>query len=377
MKITVDNSELKQVLACVTRVINTHVSIPILQNILITKEDDSYYMVANSSESELSLKINFNLISGKFEPICINPQVLLQMSAKLGSEQLTFTTNSNKVKIDYLTGSFSLPLFNAEEFPRLAKKLNDDFTAFSIESSYMLPTLTSAATMTNNKNVLRPILSTVAIDVVNDGVTIVATNGNRLYRRRHIPGAPFIEAGKPRLMLYPSIINSIIKDAFATSEMIKFEGDASTLHLSSDKANFISQNVEGNFPNYNSVIPKSFASQATISRRNLIEALERVILLACKESQMIRLTFAEKQITLSSSDIDFSIDGSESLELVESTVEDDFHISFKGGSLINLLRIAQTDEVIIKFNSLSQAAVVVENDPKSEILMLLMPCRDE
>ena len=62
MKITVDNSELKQVLACVTRVINTHVSIPILQNILITKEDDSYYMVANSSESELSLKINFNII---------------------------------------------------------------------------------------------------------------------------------------------------------------------------------------------------------------------------------------------------------------------------------------------------------------------------
>lgn len=374
MILTVDNAELKRVLACVTRVINPHVSIPILSNVLITKDGDEYYIVANSTETELSLKIAFHLISGTFEPICINPAILSQMSGKLGNEQLKFTTEKAKVKINYLTGNFSLPLFDAKEFPRINNKLHDDATSFEIKSSFILPTLSSAATMVTNKDILRPILSTIALDVVNDGITVVGTDGHKLYRRRHTPGAPFLSEGKPRLMLYNSGTNSIVKEAFATSDKVKIASDSNMLHITSDDAHFISVNVHANYPNYNRVIPNEFKSQFTVNCKLLIDALQRVILVANQALKMVTLTFNEQQLTISSSDTDFSTDGNESLDIKDSTTPSGFHIAFKGTLFIDVLRLMQSDEIVIKLNTASQAAVIVENDPNSEILAMIMPC---
>lgn len=375
MKFTVDNTELRRVLACVTKVINPHTPTPILSNILITKDDDAYYIVANSSETELALKIDLHLISGTFEPVCINPVILSQMSAKLGGEQLIFTTSKDKVKIEYLTGSFSLPVFDAEEYPRINAKLRQDYTSFDIAASNILPSLNSGVSMTG-KDELRPIMSYEAIDVVNDGFTIAATNGHKLYRRRHIPGAPFIKVGKPRLMLYKAATNGIVKEAFATSDNVTFESDDRIICISSDKAHFISTNVDAKYPQYESVIPMVFKSEYTINRKLLIEALERVILVASQNTKVVKFTFGLEQVTISSSDSDFATDGSESVAMIQSNVPVDFHISFNGASLINELRTAQADEVIIKLNSSSSAMVLVENDPKSEILMLLMPVNE-
>lgn len=376
MILTVDNAELRQVLACVMRVINPHVSIPILSNVLITKDGDEYYIVANNTETELSLKIAFHLISGTFAPICINPTILSQMSGKLGNEQLTFTTDKSKVKINYLTGSFSLPLFKAEEFPRINNKLADDVTSFEIKSSFILPTLSSAATIVCNVNELRPMLSIVALDVVNDGITIIATDGYKLYRRRHIPGAPFLSKGKPRIMFYKSITNTIVKEAFATSDKITIASDMRMLHITSDDAHFISVNIEGHYPNYDRVIPNEFKSQFTVNCKLLMSALQRVILVACQTSKLVTLTLNEEQLTISSSDSDFCTDGNESLDIKDSTTPNGFHIAFKGTLLIDLLRLMQSDEVVFKLNNSSQAAIIVENDPNSEILTLLMPCSD-
>lgn len=375
MKFTVDNTELRRVLACVTKVINPHTPTPILSNILITKDDDAYYIVANSSETELALKIDLHLISGTFEPVCINPVILSQMSAKLGSEQLIFTTSKDKVKIEYLTGSFSLPVFNAEEFPRINTCLQPDYTSFEIAASNILPTLNSGVGMTA-KDELRPIMSYEAIDVVNDGFTIAATDGHKMFRRRHIPGAPFIKAGKPRVMLYKAATNGIVKEAFATSENITISSDENMICIFSEKARFISMNIDTTYPNYDSVIPKVFKYEFTINRKLLIEALERVILVASQSTKVVRFTFTETQTTISSSDSDFSTDGSESVAMIQSTVPVDFHIGFNGASLISELRTAQADEMIIKLNSAGSAMVLVENDPKSEILMLLMPVNE-
>lgn len=376
MKFTIANTELRRVLACVTRVINPHTPTPILSNILITKDDDAYYIVANSSETELALKIDLDLISGTFEPVCINPVILAQMSAKLGGEQLIFTTSKDKVKIEYLTGSFSLPVFNAEEYPRINAVLQPNYTSFEIAASNILPTLNSGVSMTA-KYELRPIMSYEAIDVVNDGFTIAATDGHKMFRRRHIPGAPFIKAGKPRVMLYKAATNGIVKEAFATSENITISGDEDMICIFSEKARFISMNIDTKYPNYDSVIPKVFKSEFTINRKLLIEALERVILVASQSTKVVRFTFTENQTTISSSDSDFSTDGSESVAMIQSTVPVDFHIGFNGASLISELRTAQADEVIIKLNSAGSAMVLVENDPKSEILMLLMPVKED
>ena len=376
MKFTVDNTELRRVLACVTKVINPHTPTPILSNILITKDDDAYYIVANSTDTELALKVDIHLISGTFEPICINPLILSQMSAKLGGEQLIFITAEKKVTVQYLTGSFSVPKFDASEFPRINAELQPDYTEFEISVSNILPTLTSGVIMTG-KNVLRPIMSNEAIDVVNDGFTIVATNGHSLFRRRHIPGAPFITNGKPRIMLYRASINGIVKEAFATSENIRFASDERMLNISSDKARFISMNIEGKYPAYDTVIPKIFKSEFTMNRKLLIEALDRVILVACQSTKVVTFTFTAEQTTISSSDNDFSTDGCESVDMIKSTVPGDFHIAFNGAALINELRTAQTEEVTIKLNSHASAMVLVENDPKSEILMMLMPIKED
>jgi DNA polymerase III subunit beta len=76
----------------------------------------------------------------------------------------------------------------------------------------------------------------------------------------------------------------------------------------------VSRLVEGNYPNYSSVIPANNPNKMVADRLDLINSLRRVSVFSSQASNLVKLELGANQVTVSAQDIDFSISAYEKLQ---------------------------------------------------------------
>jgi len=135
----------------------------------------------------------------------------------------------------------------------------------------------------------------------------------------------------------------------------------------------VCRQVEGRFPNYNGVIPKSNPYKIIIDRLTFLNALKRVSVFSNQASNLVKLEFIENQIHISAQDIDFSISAEETINC--QFEGDPINIGFKSAFLIEILGNINASNVILELADPSRAGLILpfENEENEEILMLLMP----
>ena len=132
--------------------------------------------------------------------------------------------------------------------------------------------------------------------------------------------------------------------------------------------------VEGNYPNYNSVIPTDNPNQLTIDRVDFYNTLKRVSVFSNQASNLIKLDLNANQMTISAQDIDFSISAYERVNCQYDG--DDMEIGFKSTFLIEILSNISSGDVVVQLSDPTRAGLLLpaekENDDE-DVLMLLMP----
>jgi len=132
--------------------------------------------------------------------------------------------------------------------------------------------------------------------------------------------------------------------------------------------------VEGNYPSYNSVIPKENPNKLMISRLELLNTLKRVSVFSNQASNLIKLQLKGNQVIVSAQDIDFSISAFERLNCQYEG--DEMDIGFKSTFLIEILSNISGAEVILEMSDPTRAGLILPAVPANEnedVLMLLMP----
>ena len=152
---------------------------------------------------------------------------------------------------------------------------------------------------------------------------------------------------------------------------VKFDSKNAYFKLSN--YTMICRQVEGRFPNYNSVIPKLNLYKIIIDRVSLLNALKRVSVFSNQGSNLVKLDFLSNQINISAQDIDFSISAEETITCQFDG--DPIKIGFKSSFLIEILNNISSAEVIFEMTDPSRAGLILpfQNEENEEILMLLMP----
>ncbi len=152
---------------------------------------------------------------------------------------------------------------------------------------------------------------------------------------------------------------------------IKFDSKNAYFRLSN--YTMICRQVEGRFPNYNGVIPKSNLYKIIIDRVSWLNALKRVSVFSNQASNLVKLAFSNNQIHISAQDIDFSISAEETISC--QFEGDPIKIGFKSAFLIEILNNISASEVVLELTDPSRAGLILpfENEANEEILMLLMP----
>ena len=171
------------------------------------------------------------------------------------------------------------------------------------------------------------------------------------------------------------------KPANLLKSVLLKEEDAIKVSFDSKNAMFQLKNhtlvcrlIEGNYPNYNAVIPTANPNKVLVDRIELVNGIKRVAVCSNPTTNLIRMDIADNRINLTAQDIDFSVSANVTISC--SYEGQKFPIGFKSTFLVEILSNIDTPTIVIELADSTRAGVfkpVYDDKQSSATLMLLMP----
>jgi DNA polymerase-3 subunit beta len=370
MNFIVSSSSLLHHLQAVSRVISSKNTLPILDNFLFNLKGNELIITASDLETTLITTVTLDSATEEGE-VAIDAKRITSILKEFPEQPLTFNIDKESHSVDIISdnGKFSIMGQNSDDFPTLPE-IKTDVTSVSLTAE-VFNLGVSKTIFAASDDELRPVMTGINIELTPEHMTFVASDAHKLVRYRRLDvkseeTASFILPQKPASLLK----NILPKDESAVSLLF----DKKNAQIEFNGYKMICRLVEGNYPNYEAVIPKDNPNKLSIDRLDFYNSLRRVSVFSNQASNLIKLSLTANQLTVSAQDIDFSISAH---ERVKCQFEgDDMEIGFKSLFLIEILANIATSDVIMNLSDPTRAGILVPLDKESEnedVLMLLMP----
>lgn len=248
---------------------------------------------------------------------------------------------NNRVEISSGTAEFRIVGHAAEEFPALPKVENVPFVP--VDAGVLLEMIekTQFAMSTDET---RYNLNGVFFDPREDGTRMVATDGHRLSLvEKPLAGAFGLSRGViiPRKGLM-ELRRLLSEDTGAAGE-IGFSENSGVYRRPG--LVMVMRLVDGQFPDYNQVIPADGVPALMLPRARFLETLRRVALLAAERSNAVKLEFGPNQLRVTSQNPDL---GEAKEDLVVEYAGKAMKIGFNARYLQDVLTAVETDQVALE-----------------------------
>lgn len=382
---------LRQALQKAAKGIESKPSVALLADVLLrqSKKDGKFFFVTGSDDTQLTIPAPLDIVEGSFSKPVVLPIVSITNLLGTLPPECVLTMDlsedgSHMMNIEYCThngdnvksGNISLPFFAGDDFPE-ARELNQEKTHISLPSSVFKSVISKAGKFVFND--LRPILSTLCIDIAEDRseVVFVATDGRILFKVTHsnnpeTGGSNFYRSGEPtQILVYSSFFRTL--SVFDDSEQIDIQTDGKAILFSGNDIEYLCKAVEGKYPNYKSVIPTNNPYYVVVDKKEFISVVKRVALFSSASSNIVALKKDGMFLNVCASDIDFSKKAEDQVLITDSRCDDGFTIGFNYHNLLDTVTAIPDDTIRIQLADPSRVGVLTANTPAPTTLTLLMP----
>ena len=214
-------------------------------------------------------------------------------------------------------------------------------------------------------------MSGVFFQLSNNNLTFVATDAHKLvkYTRSDFSASETAEFIMPKKPL--NLLKTILGDK---EYEVAVEYNNSNAKFILPETIIICRLIDGNYPNYEAVIPKENPNVLTIDRVQFLNSVKRVSIFSNKTTHQIRLRAAGAELNISAEDLDFSNKAEERLTC--DYQGDDIKIGFNSRFLIEMLNGLECEEVKLSMSMPNRAGLITPIDIIQEgedITMLVMP----
>jgi DNA polymerase III subunit beta len=371
MKFVISSTDLLNHLQAVSRVISSKNTLPILDNFLFKLQENELVITASDLESTLTTRLMLENSTGD-GMIALPARLLTDTLKEFPEQPLTFeiSTENYSVVISTENGKFSVVGQNGEDFPQYPLLKDDIRKTVQMSTEVLLQGITRTIFATADDE-LRPVMNGIFLDFSSGNMTFVSSDAHKLVRYKRFD----VRSEADSSFILPKKPASLLKNLLAREKgdvVIEFDDKNALFTLTGYK--LVSRLVEGNYPNYNSVIPAGNPNRLIADRIDLVNSLRRVSVFSNQASNLVKLEVTANQVTVSAQDIDFSISAYERLKCQYEG--QDMEIGFKSTFLIEILNNLSTSEVVMELSDPSRAALMLPFEPGNEdddLLMLLMP----
>lgn len=369
MKFNVEGKTFQQQLAAVSKVINAKNALSILDNFLLKVEGDRLSITGSDQENVMTAFMTITE-SENDGSIAVSAKRLLEITKEISGQPLTFYINDDTKEIDirFLNGHFNFMGVDAAEYPA-RRQPEPGSKTMMLPASMVQKGIDNTLFAVSSENV-RPIMTGIYWDIHENDVTFVSSDTHKLVRYVNSEAAPgfqssFILPAKPA-----NILKGIISKDDADIK-IEFDSRGATFEFGDYLLSCLF--INGNYPNYNRVIPQENPFEMTIDRVSLLTALRRVSIFAAKSSNLVVLDIQPNEIILHAQDLDY---GTSAEERVNCSYEgNSMTIGFNGQFMIEILNNLHDDSVVIKLSDPARPGIYtpLQQAEGEDVVIIQMP----
>lgn len=367
MRFRCSTSSLQYALDVVTHVIDTNVTLPVLNNILIRAQGKKVHFSATNLEMAINYWMEAEVVNegavtvpAKLFSGYVNLLTDDQLECKV-IEGLTLAMNSggSKTKIKCIA---------AEEFPTISGI--EEIVAFDLKRQGLPEAINQVIFATSPMNT-RPALAGVFLKVSGKKLIMAATDSFRLSEKTiTLPKAVSEEAQS----IVPTRAMSEIARLCGKEEdmeKIKVTLGKNQIFVQIGQVELYSRLIEGNFPNYHQILPRSIRTTTSLDTEDQALAVKRINLFARENNNKVLFDFQKDKLKISTPATQV---GEEEGETPITLEGDPGTIALNSEFVLDILSHVGADKVEIGMND-SKSPAVFKPVGKDDFVHIIMPLK--
>ena len=367
-----NSKEILPTLARLASVVDSKNTLPILSNIkFFVKEDGALYAEASDGQSWVFTKVP-TIEHDKDICFCVNAADFFHAVKSLSECVVEMTVTDMQATLVYDKGSFTLPLADGTQaFPDPIAMYDSENTEVHVTATQLATAITKVLFAVANDEV-RQVMNGVCLDFADGRMTSVATDGRKLSRYK-ADVISINECNTKKIILPTKACMSLLSILDGEENEVVFVFNNSQVRFVTDDNELQARLIEGNYPNYNAVIPQDGAMGVKLPKTELLDALKRVIPMGNVKSGLVRLSFSGLTLCIFAEDKDYS-KSAKGMVMCDYTGEG-LEIGFNGAVLSECLRMMDGDEVFLELRGAQKPGVLSESfdGARDEYLSMVMP----
>src|SRR5215218_2681840 len=348
MKFKINRDHFANGLAQVLNVVGSKATMPILSNVLIEAEKDQISLTTTNLDLGIRCKIKADV--KETGAVTLPVKRLATIVRELPNVDVNFDASPNhQVKLASGGSNFRIMGIGKEEFPPLPEF--GDEKAFTLEQSELSTMLKSVA-YAQSTDETRYILNGVYFNFKDGKLALVATDGRRL------------ALVSKELAISAAGTGAIILPAKTVAELLRLLGKGDKLKIAfnerraafqietgkesgglTDSIYLFSKVVEGNYPNYQQVIPKETHQRIKLERELFLQCVHRAALVTSEKSNSVKIKLSSNLLEITAQSPDFG-EAHESMAIGYSGP--DLQVAFNPAFLMDPLKALAKDEVFFE-----------------------------
>jgi DNA polymerase III subunit beta len=372
MKFKINRDHFSNGLAQVLNVVGSKATMPILSNVLIEADKDSISLTTTNLDLGIRCKIKADV--KEVGTVTLPVKRLATIVRELPNIDVVFDAAPNhQVKLSSGGSNFKIMGIGKEEFPPLPEF--GDEKSFSLEQEELM-TMMQSVSYAQSTDETRYILNGVYFAFKDGKLSLVATDGRRLALISKEMEVTQENTGS--LILPAKTVGELLRMLGKGSKLkISFNDRRAAFQISTDKDSsglidsiyLYSKVVEGNYPNYNQVIPKETHQRIKLERELLQQCVHRAALVCSEKSNSVKIKITSNLLEITAQSPDFG-EAHESMAIAYSGP--DLQVAFNPQFILDPLRALTKDEVFFELKDEISPGVFKTLD---SFICVIMPVR--
>lgn len=353
MRVSCLQENLAKGLATVGRAVATRSTLPVLSNVMLAT--DQGRLKLSATDLEIGIHCWTGAQVEEEGAITVPARLLVDFVNALPVERIDMELNvrTQELHLQCARSEANIKGIDAQEFP-LIPTADDGDHQLTLETSLLRQMIDQVAFAAATDE-SRPILTGVLVKFDGPQLTMAAADGFRLSVRHARLENPVPEPV------------SVIIPARALAELGRISSDEDlpiSLSIASNRnqvlfhlsnTDLVSQLIEGRFPDYDQIIPKSYDTQTTVGTNEFLKACRAANIFARSEANIIRVRVGEDRMVIAASSAEMGDNVSEiDAQVSGEPVEIAFNVRF----LMDVLSVADAAQVVLETATPSSPGVI-------------------
>lgn len=268
MKITINQQKLIHTLELITRVSIKHVTLPVLQCVLITVKAGT--VTFKATNLEIGIEVTAEAIIDGEGVVAVSATTLLQAVQYITKKEVTISVVEGVLTVDSGSGKTTINTIPYDEFPSIMKLTTPGALIQKNLFALGIKTVAFAASQSS----IKPELGSIYIQQKKEhSLTFVATDSFRLMEKT-VPQKNFILEQTILIPQKNAIELARICDLLETDPTLIINENQCALSFS-EGVYITSRLISGSFPDYEQIIPKEYVTHTTVLKNDLMQAFKK------------------------------------------------------------------------------------------------------